>query len=68
MTEKGLKANVKKRRRLLKTGKKTASMKLPSFHAQFEQEEWEVTSFYVSNVTVGCIKDALEYESASARH
>ena len=43
--------------------KKTEGVDFPSFHTLYVTEEEEKTLFYASNVTVGCTKDALAYES-----
>ena len=60
-TGKDLKVNVKKTKAFLLV-RELYQWKLLSFHVQFEEEEWEVTPFYVLNVTVGCIKNAQEYK------
>ena len=52
MMEKGLKVNVKKAFLL----KEPYQSKLPSFHAQLVEEEWEVTPFYVPNEQLGALK------------
>ena len=49
------------------TGERTAAIETYMFHARFIEEVWEETSFCAPNVTVGCIKDALEYKSAWLR-
>ena len=36
--------------------REVVSMEYLRFHDQFVEEEWEVTPFYISNVTAGCIK------------
>ena len=66
MTKKGLKVNLKKRRYFVLV-RGLHQRKLPRFHVQFVQKEWEVTSFYILKVTVGCIKNAPECEIALAR-
>ena len=45
----------------------TILMKLLSLHAQFVEEKWETTPFYVSSIMNGCIKNALENKSALLR-
>ena len=61
VTEKGLKLNLKKKK-VFALVRELSSLK----QAQFVEVELEVTPFYASNVTVGCIKNAPEYKSASA--
>ena len=46
------------------TADRTVPMK--SFHVQLVEKEWKVTSFYISNATVWCIKNVTEYEIALA--
>ena len=48
--------------------RKLYQWKLPSFQAHFfVKEQLVVTPFYISNVTVESIKNALEYKNAFAR-